>query len=170
MPDDVIWFYEQNGSHVGPVPARVVKQKCREGAIAATTLCWQPAFGSTWRPVRSTEFAADLPKVAQPPPLPEPPPARPAAPVSAPQRPAGVDIVKASPNAWGIALAPLAVTIFAALIARSAPKSGAVLDAASFGITIHFCRADKKQLLEAGYYNAPSAWWSLCLLYTSRCV
>lgn len=161
MPDDVIWFYEQNGSHVGPVAARVVKQKCREGAISATTLCWQPAFGSTWRPVQSTEFAADLPKAAPPPPLPEPVAARPAAAVPPTQGTAAVVGQNAMPTPWMIALAPIIFAVAGIFLGKSMPNAESITNFGYVGATIAFCRMDVKQLLEAGYSNPPSAWWSL---------
>lgn len=177
MASDVIWFYEQNGSHIGPVAADVIRQKCIEGVITGMTLCWQPAFGSDWRPVQSTEFASYLPKGMEPPPLPNrsgaastPPPVPPplpnqggftqsprVAPSSVPPSAA----VPQMPYAWMIAVTPLFMTIAGIVMESFTEGAATITNAGDIGMTIAFCRMDVKQLRAAGYTNPPSAWWAL---------
>jgi hypothetical protein len=149
MSDTMIWFYEFNGSHVGQVTAAVVQQKFREGVIREMTLCWQPAFGTTWRPFRDTALAQGFAPVGQPPPLAQSTP-----------RTASTSNVSAE-WAWVIILAPLAATIAQIFLQKYTPNAEQICDIAAFVLTIQGCRADKKQLINAGYVNAPSAWWCL---------
>lgn len=149
MSDTMTWFYEFNGTQVGPVTAAVIQQKYREGVIRETTLCWQPAFGTTWRPFRDTALAQGFAPIGQPPPFPR----------STPGTASTSNVSEAW--AWVIILVPLASTIGPIFLQKYTPNAEQICGIAAFVCTIQACRADKKQVINAGYMNAPSAWWSL---------
>ena len=65
-----MWYFEQAGLRVGPVPEAEIRAAIAAGRVSASTLVWRAGF-QDWRPAGQTELDAAFPG-GMPPPLPPP--------------------------------------------------------------------------------------------------
>lgn len=66
--DGAIWYYERNGTRVGPLTRTAVEDLFHKAEIDGDTLVWEPNLGSTWR--RLSDLNEFRKQEATPPPLP----------------------------------------------------------------------------------------------------
>ena len=65
-----MWYFEQAGLRVGPVPEAEIRAAIAAGRVSASTLVWRAGF-QDWRPAGQTELGGAFPD-RTPPPLPPP--------------------------------------------------------------------------------------------------
>ncbi|TPM02110.1 DUF4339 domain-containing protein [Mesorhizobium sp. B2-3-10] len=107
------WYYEQDGTHVGPVSETDLNLMLANRLIDAGTRVWTASFGQQWKPANETQL--QTPQPTPPPPL--PPVSRP------PQLPGTAEKRRAGPSASAI---PEPSEAYAYLLAFL-PLLGAVL-------------------------------------------
>jgi len=84
MSSEIVWFYESDGTHRGPVTAMELLILHQEGGLSAESLVWREGLNG-WTTLASSELGPDLTAPSGPPPLPGPAPAfPPPVPVSSP--------------------------------------------------------------------------------------
>ena len=67
--DALKWFYEKNGSRVGPVSGDTMSKLVNDKAIDRYTLVWNSSVGSKWVPLNQTTLAAQVnPQLSSEPP------------------------------------------------------------------------------------------------------
>ncbi|MBZ9758167.1 DUF4339 domain-containing protein [Mesorhizobium sp. ESP6-5] len=64
------WYYEQDGTHVGPVSEADLNVLLANRLIDAGTRVWTSSFGQQWKHAHETEL--QMPRPTTPPPLPPP--------------------------------------------------------------------------------------------------
>jgi GYF domain 2 len=68
-PERPEWFYELNGSRVGPATRTKISELLAQGTLTNTTLVWKSAFGPEWRQIDATDLLQI--DTTTPPPLPQ---------------------------------------------------------------------------------------------------
>ena len=139
-----------------------MEQFARTRALSADTLCWNPDFGDTWRPLSQTMLYANaFPSLTTP--------TTAASSSALPSQPVAATGPVSDVYVWTLAVLPVIMLGLQLADGTMGPVSaastiGQVISLVSGCVAVYLVIADTKQLDRRGTRNSgprPSAWWAL---------